>query len=58
MELPRLKDKVNTEKISLAIDLETKKRLESLKWDKRVNVSEWLRQIIKKNLELCDKESA
>lgn len=51
MQLPKLKDRVNTEKISLAVPAEMKKQLELLKYEKRVNVSEFLRQVIQKEIE-------
>lgn len=51
MQLPKLKDRVNTEKISLAVPAEMKKQLEILKYEKRVNVSEFLRQVIQKEIE-------
>lgn len=51
MELPKLKDRVNTEKISLAVPAEMKKQLEILKYEKRINVSEFLRQLIHNELE-------
>lgn len=51
MQLPKLKDRVNTEKISLAVPAEMKKQLETLKYEKRINVSEFLRQVIQKEIE-------
>lgn len=54
MELPKLKDRVNTEKISLAVPAEMKKQLEALKYEKRINVSEFLRQLIHNELEKID----
>ncbi len=54
MELPKLKDRVNTEKISLAVPAEMKKQLEILKYEKRINVSEFLRQLIHNELEKID----
>ena len=49
-DIPRLKGRVNSEKISVAVDAEMKKELDELKWKNRVNVSEWIRQIIRKEL--------
>lgn len=50
IELPKLKERVYTEKISLAVSETTKKDLEDLKYKKRINTSEWLRQVIEREL--------
>lgn len=50
MDLPKLKERVNTEKISVAVDGEMKRDLENLKYLKRVNVSEWIRQLVRREL--------
>lgn len=55
IELPKLKERLNTEKISLAVPEKLKKDLESLKYNKGINVSEWLRRIIIRELETLDK---
>jgi len=57
MELPKLKNPVNTEKISLSLDPDLKKRLEDLKWKKRVNVSEWMRMLLRRELDNLDQAS-
>jgi hypothetical protein len=48
--IPMLKKRTLTERITVPCDKETKQKLSRLKYDKGVNVPEWIRQLIQENI--------
>lgn len=50
-KLPKMRKQINTENLTLKCDPEMKAQLDALKYHNKVNVAEWLRQIIRRELE-------
>lgn len=49
-KIPMLKKRILTERLTVPIDKETKEELERLKYEKGVNVPEFIRQLLKEHL--------
>jgi len=49
-EIPKLKHALLTERLMLAVDPEMKKSLEDLKRNHDIDVSEWIRRILRSEL--------
>lgn len=48
--VPKLKDASKTERITIPVDKETKQKLYELKAKHRIDVTEWIRQLIAQEL--------
>lgn len=54
IELPRLKGPSHTQRLTIPVDPDLKSRLARLKAEKQVDVTEWIRRLIRKELEKLD----
>lgn len=52
MNLPQVKKKLLTERFTVPVDRELKEALEWLKQSQNVNTSEWIRQLLRRELNL------
>ena len=54
-DLPKLKGRVLTERITIPLDKKTKSELTRMKLESKVDVSEWIRQLIRDGLKAAHK---
>lgn len=55
-EVPKIRTKVFTEKINVAVTPEMKQALEKLKLEKAVDVPSWIRRLLADNLPVLQKK--
>jgi hypothetical protein len=54
-EVPILRHQILQARLTLAIKTETKERLQALKHQKKVDITEWIRALIETNLPALEK---